>query len=233
MISKEVPWKFQATGSNSFKILVPSVNGKPDNRVVLLKHRFMKLLDGTFHANNGEGHDFDFSDDESNIDTVDSYTDKSCQVFEFKCQQGELAFYARTAETLHRNLTKVLSGGYGGSLLPSRHAKANVRVRTKAGETIAAEISKINRTISVKHVQDQDKPTGSHGEMEFRCFPLYCYPNTWFTKTDLSAELPRRSKTFHDLRKGTPNEIGSLNVEVRESYTLSYTLSCNINVTSI
>jgi len=102
----------------------------------------MKLLDGTFHANNGEGADFDFSDDESNIYTNDSYTDKSCQVFEFKCQQGELAFYARAAETLHRNLTKV-SGGYGGSILPSRHAKANARVRTKAGETIAAETSKI------------------------------------------------------------------------------------------
>ena len=221
-ISKEVPWKFQAIGSKSFKILVPSVNGKPDNRVVLMKHRFMKLLDGTFSANNGEGHDFDFSDDETNIDTNDSYTDKSCLIFEFKCQQGELAFYARTAETLRRNLTKA-SGGYGGSILPSRHAKANMRVRTKAGETIAAETSKINRTISVRHVQDQDKPTGSHGEMEFRCFPLYCYPNTWFTKTDLSAELPRRSKTFHDLRKGTPDEIGSLNVEVRESvYIIIY-----------
>jgi len=101
-----------------------------------------------------------------------------------------------------------------------------VRVRSKAGETIAAETSKIYRTSSVRHVQDQDKPTGSHGEMEFRCFPLYCYPNTWFTKTDLSAELPRRSKTFHDLRKGTPDEIGSLNVEVRES--IHCTPTCNI-----
>lgn len=201
---QSVQWKFLVTGNNSFKIVVPSVHGKLDQRVVLSKNVLSKLLDRTNTK--------DDTDDSYYQDDIDPYNSSNSQVFEFKCLQlGELAFYARAAASLGRNFTNG-SGGYSGSMMPGHAKIKNVRTRTAAGVEIAEQTARIGRTKSVAHVRYL---TDSQGEKEFRCFPLYCYPNTWFTKADLAVELPRSSKAFRDLRRGTPDEIGWLNVEVR------------------
>lgn len=204
-ILQSVPWKFLVTGSNnSFKIVVPSVHGKLDQRVVLTKNVLSKLLDRTNTK--------DDTDDSYYQDNIDPYNNSNSQVFEFKClKSGELAFYARAAASLGRNLTNG-SGGYGGSMMPGHAKMKNVRSRTAAGVEIAEQTARIGRTKSVANVRYL---ADSQGEKEFRCFPLYCYPNTWFTKADLAVELPRSSKNFRDLRRHTPDEIGWLNVEVR------------------
>ena len=186
---------------------MPYIQGKVDRRVVIDKHGLSKFLDGNSNHSNMSN----MSNDNMNMDDSSAYISKNCQIFEFKCATGELAVYARAAETLRRNLTK-MSSGYDGGILSTRRACANMRIRTADGEHIAAQASNIFRTESMKTVRNNLK--SSHGEIEFRCFPLYCYPNTWFTKADLSVELPRTSKKFHDLREDTPNEIGSLSVEV-------------------
>ena len=205
-ILQSVPWKFLVTGSNnSFKIVVPSVHGKLDQRVVLTKNILSKLLDRTNTK--------DDTDDSYYQDNIDPYNNSNSQVFEFKClKSGELAFYARAAASLGRNLTNGCSGGYGGSMMPGHAKMKNVRSRTAAGVEIAEQTARIGRTKSVANVQYL---ADSQGEKEFRCFPLYCYPNTWFTKADLAVELPRSSKNVRDLRRHTPDEIGWLNVEVR------------------
>ena len=54
----------------------------------------------------------------------------------------------------------------------------------------------------------------SIGEEEYRCYPLYVYPNTWMRKKVMARQLTKPSKTFHDLRRGTPDEVGALKIEV-------------------
>lgn len=150
-------------------------------------------------------------DSDDTIDSSETEHDpnKNSQIFEFRCHQsGELAIYAKAAQCLDRNL----SGNNYHSLdvknyiyMPSK----NVRTRTETGIEIAAQIAHIDRTKSILRVKRM-----SIGMQEFRCFPIYCYPNTWMTKIDLAQEIPRSSKIFHDLRRGTPEEIGHLKLEV-------------------
>ena len=95
--------------------------------------------------------------------------------------------------------------------------KTKTRPRTAEGVQIAAQSALIGRTKSVKDIAQRRQST--IGLQEYRCFPLYCYPNTWMTKDDIVVELPRTTKQFHDLRLGTTDGIGSLKVEVSEAAT--------------
>lgn len=123
------------------------------------------------------------------------------QKFAFKCKHsGELAIYTKAALTLDRDvITRKLIG-----------AKSNIRTRSKAGEEISAQAALLGRSKSCNNVMR----CSSFGEQELRAYPLYCYPNTWLTRNELEVELPKRSKTFHDLRNGSTDEIASINLEV-------------------
>ena len=142
-------------------------------------------------------------------DVTDSNAKNSLS-FTFRCQSGELAVYGKAAESLGRNLhlTRSATVGKHYGIIP----KSNVRTRTEEGMEVAAQTAMIERTKSVANIRP--KRVSTLGQQEFRCFPLYCYPNTWMTKKDLTVELPRTSTTFHDLRCGTADEIAYLKFEV-------------------
>jgi len=138
-------------------------------------------------------------------DDSDSTKAKS-QLFIFRCKlKGEVSVYAKAA----RNLGRHESGNNMSSLMFSN---SNVRIRTVKGIEIASQSALIGRSKSVRHFKA--RRDSSLGQAEYRCFPLYCFPNTWMTKSDLVAELPRKSKKFHDLRRNAPDEIGNLKIEV-------------------
>mmetsp|Transcript_5729 Transcript_5729/g.10317 ORF Transcript_5729/g.10317 Transcript_5729/m.10317 type:complete len:902 (+) Transcript_5729:157-2862(+) len=199
LIPASVPWKFKLVGGNSFHIVVPPTKGKLDYRVELMKYGYMLKKRMTKR-------DDDTSDNSENKNDIYS-SNKSSQVFAFRCQHsGELAVYAKAAQSLDRNLST------NSSPMKSIIPKSNVRTRTAAGIEMAAQSDRIARTGSVANVKL--RRMSAFGEQEFRCFPLYCYPKTWMTKRDLTVTLPRTSKTFHDLRRGAPDEIGNLKVEV-------------------
>ena len=197
-----MPWKFKVVGGNSFHIVVPPTKGKLDYRVELMKYGYMlkKMM---------TQRDDDKSDNSEHKNDIYS-SNKSSQVFAFRCQHsGELAVYAKAAQSLDRNIS--INKSSMKSIIP----KSNVRTRTAEGIAMAAQSDKIARSTSVANLKV--RRMSAAGEQEFRCFPLYCHPKTWMTKRDLTVTLPRTSKTFHDLRCGSPDEIGNLKVEVSQS----------------
>mmetsp|Transcript_33231 Transcript_33231/g.71817 ORF Transcript_33231/g.71817 Transcript_33231/m.71817 type:complete len:1016 (-) Transcript_33231:462-3509(-) len=211
-IPADVPWKFQVVGTNSFQIVVPPRNGNVDYRVELKKPSYLLRKKANAKLHNGIDAATDASET-THGDNGDPRKKKSQQrhVFAFRCKvKGEVAVYAKAAQSLGRNdsRNKNAGGGYYNSVFPN----SNVRIRTPRGIEIATQIALVGRTSSVRHRQADRQ--SSLGEQEFRCFPLYCFPNTWMTKRDLVAELPRKSKRFHDLRRNAPDEIGNLKVEV-------------------
>jgi len=212
-IPPDVPWKFQVVGSHSFHIVVPpNDDGHTDYRVELKKPSYLLRKKANAKLHNGIDAATNASET-THGDNGDPRKKKSQQrhVFAFRCKvKGEVAVYAKAAQSLGRNdsRNKNAGGGYYNSVFPN----SNVRIRTPRGIEIATQIALVGRTSSVRHRQAGRQ--SSLGEQEFRCFPLYCFPNTWMTKRDLVAELPRKSKRFHDLRRNAPDEIGNLKVEV-------------------
>ena len=205
-----MPWKLQVVGEQSFKIIVPSVNGRLDYRVELNKIGYM------LKKKMASKSDHDDDDDDTNISHHEDelYSDSSsCQAFEFRCvKYGELSIYAQAAQTLERILYRRSEELKKKILIGFNKSGANVRTRTAESIQLSAQSAKLDRRESAKAVKI--RRMSSIGDPEYRCFPLYCYPDQWITKKDLAYELGRTSKTFHDFRKGTPDEIGWLDVEV-------------------
>lgn len=183
---KHVPWEFKAISDSCFQITVPPDNGELDTRVELQKER---------------------STDSS----------KTKQVFIFQCKQAdELAVYAKASHSIHRIVSENVAEKKRTFNIPALISPSanNMRIRSETSVQIAAQNARINRSKSVAHLQVSRGE--SIGESEFRCYPLYCYPNQWITKSDLAVELPRSSKNVKDLRLNSPDEIGSLKVEVSQ-----------------
>lgn len=217
-------WEFRRVSDKKFQIAVPKVNGKPDPRVVLRKYIIPDINMPDISITNlpNEVRQFYRGDDDNNLRSstsssttslsIDSpNTSRRSQKFEFSCDHGgEVAVFAKAANSVEKNFTKEYQTNKY-LVLP----QSNVRVRSKQSLQISAQSNLIDRS---KSARDLDaRCMSSIGEQEFRCYPLYCYPNQFMTKHDLVLELRRTSRNVRDLCLGTPDEIGSLKVEVSES----------------
>lgn len=203
-----MPWKFKISGDHTFQIIVPPHKGKRDYRLEMKKYSYN--LKKKFNRSEG-GSDDDSSEDETVFEDRAYSGGRYCQTFEFRCDRaGETAVYYKAAQALGRNLSDNLEKKYN---LQPWTPNTNVRTRRLSGVEVAAESAKIDRSESQGKLETTRR-LSSIGQQEYRCFPLYAYPNRWMTQKDLSYELPLTSTTFHDLRKGAANEIGWLDFEV-------------------
>lgn len=137
-------------------------------------------------------------------------TTKNTQIFTFRCPNTrDLAVYAQTAQILSRIWTdnKIRRT----TTLFSSNMK---RIRSAEGLEIALQTEMLHRSLNKEELASRYSRQGSLGAEEYRCLPLYAYPYSWLTETELLEKMIEESKVWCDLREETKQELGSLKMEV-------------------
>ena len=251
-IPANVPWKLKRIGNlkqNAFQIVVPpTMDDNIDRRVKVMsskpKNKNTKEVTTrlSFDEDVGPGASL------KSFARSNSWSKKCTQIFSFQCESPqELAVYSDTAQTLgrhsemqrrvpfslprHNSLRRVAEGKdaagraslmhWLGSLGSSKHLIKVPKVRSMSFRATVFFFDPVTSTSSFDLWQKK-----------IRYRPLHAYPNTWLTKKELAEDMIRTSTKFCDLRNGSPEEIGSVRIEVSTSSLCSvqFLLFCNFSL---